>query len=73
MKRIVNTPKRSIGDTSVAYVDRFVEENGISFLDGLRQADQNEVQDQHCRNQDHRVEHALCDDADGPHVPLPRV
>jgi len=42
MKRIVNTPKRSIGDTSVAHVDRYVEDHGISFLDGLRQADQND-------------------------------
>jgi len=42
MKRIVNTPKRSIGDTSVAHVDRYVEAHGISFLEGLRQADQND-------------------------------
>ncbi|MCP3977687.1 MAG: DNA helicase PcrA [bacterium] len=42
LKRIINTPKRAIGDTSVAYVDRFVEDNGISLLDGLRQADEND-------------------------------
>ncbi len=42
LKRIINTPKRAIGDTSVAYVDRFVEDNGISLLDGLRRADEND-------------------------------
>ena len=42
LKRIVNTPKRSIGDTSVAHVDRYVEQNGITLLEGLRAADQND-------------------------------
>lgn len=42
LKRIVNTPRRSIGDTSVAHVDRYVEAHGISFLDGLRDAAQND-------------------------------
>ena len=41
LKRIVNTPKRAIGDTSVAYVDRFVESEGISFWEGLVRADEN--------------------------------
>ena len=36
VKRIINTPRRSIGDTSVAHVDRFAELAGISFMDGLR-------------------------------------
>ncbi len=38
MKRIVNTPKRSIGDTSVAHVDRFAEREGLSFWEALRRA-----------------------------------
>ncbi len=40
LKRIINVPKRSIGDTSVAHVDRFAEANGIGFLDALRRADE---------------------------------
>ncbi|MCL1594697.1 MAG: DNA helicase PcrA [Actinomycetia bacterium] len=38
IKRVINTPKRSIGDTSVAHVDRFAEANGINFMDALRRA-----------------------------------
>ena len=41
LKRVVNTPKRSIGDTSVAHVDRYAEDGRISFWEGLQQADQN--------------------------------
>lgn len=36
VKRIINVPRRSIGDTSVAHVDRFAEANGIVFMDALR-------------------------------------
>jgi DNA helicase-2/ATP-dependent DNA helicase PcrA len=38
IKRIINTPKRAIGDTSVAHVDRFAESESISFMDALRRA-----------------------------------
>jgi len=38
IKRIVNTPKRAIGDTSVAHVDRFAEAESITFMDALRRA-----------------------------------
>ncbi|NHZ71166.1 MAG: UvrD-helicase domain-containing protein, partial [Proteobacteria bacterium] len=38
IKRVINTPKRSIGDTSVAHVDRFAESNGINFMEALRRA-----------------------------------
>lgn len=38
IKRIINVPKRSIGDTSVAHVDRFAERNQIGFMDALRRA-----------------------------------
>jgi len=41
MKRIVNTPKRSIGDTSVAHVDRFAEGEEINFWEGLQRASDN--------------------------------
>ena len=39
VKRIINEPKRGIGDTSLGHVDRFGEANRISFLDALRRAD----------------------------------
>lgn len=38
IKRVVNTPKRAIGDTSVAHVDRFAEAESITFMDALRRA-----------------------------------
>ena len=41
LKRIVNTPKRAIGNTSVAHIDRFVEREGISFWQGLERAGEN--------------------------------
>ncbi len=40
IKRVINTPKRSIGDTSVAHVDRFAESNGINFMEALRRANE---------------------------------
>ena len=30
LKRVVNTPKRAIGDTTVAHIDRFAEKEGIA-------------------------------------------
>ncbi|MEN8234228.1 MAG: DNA helicase PcrA [Actinomycetota bacterium] len=41
LKRIINVPKRAIGDTSVAHVDRFAEAEGIGFLAALRRVDEN--------------------------------
>jgi DNA helicase II / ATP-dependent DNA helicase PcrA len=38
LKRIINAPKRSIGDTSVAHVDRHAEANGMTFMEALRDA-----------------------------------
>lgn len=38
LKRVINTPKRAIGDTSVAHVDRYADANGLSFLEALREA-----------------------------------
>ncbi|MCL1587238.1 MAG: DNA helicase PcrA [Actinomycetia bacterium] len=40
VKRIINVPRRAIGDTSVAHVDRFAQDHGISFLAALRRADE---------------------------------
>ena len=40
IKRIINTPKRAIGDTSVAHVDRFAEANEIGFMEALTRADE---------------------------------
>ncbi len=38
IKRVVNVPKRGVGDTSVARVDQYITGRGMTFLDGLRHA-----------------------------------
>jgi len=38
VKRVVNTPKRGIGDTSVGKIDAFAQMHGMTFTDGLRRA-----------------------------------
>ena len=38
LRRIINVPKRGIGDTSLDYVDLFAQQNGISFWAGLLRA-----------------------------------
>jgi hypothetical protein len=40
LKRVLNVPKRRIGDTSVAKLDAFAAREGITFLDALRRADE---------------------------------
>ncbi|MDH3605751.1 MAG: DNA helicase PcrA [Acidimicrobiia bacterium] len=35
LKRIINSPKRQIGDTSVGHIDRFAQAEGITFYDAL--------------------------------------
>ena len=40
LKRVVNVPKRRIGDTSVAKLDAYAAERSVGFLTALRQADQ---------------------------------
>ena len=35
LRRIINIPKRGIGDTSLEYVDSFANQQGISFWQGL--------------------------------------
>ncbi len=41
LKRIINVPKRSIGDTTVGHVDRYAEASAIGFMEALRQAGDN--------------------------------
>jgi DNA helicase-2/ATP-dependent DNA helicase PcrA len=36
IKRIINVPRRAIGTTSVAHVDRFAESVGVTFMEALR-------------------------------------
>ena len=38
LKRIINEPRRGIGDTSIGHVDRFAEANKIPFGEALRRA-----------------------------------
>ncbi|HEX9856306.1 MAG TPA: DNA helicase PcrA [Acidimicrobiia bacterium] len=42
MKRVINTPKRAIGDTSVGHVDRYAEAHRIGFWEALQRADDND-------------------------------
>ena len=38
-RRILNTPKRGIGDVSESAIQRFADDNGLSFRNALRQVD----------------------------------
>jgi len=38
VKRVINEPRRGIGNTTVAHVDRFTQTQGISFFEGLARA-----------------------------------
>ncbi|MEX2626600.1 MAG: 3'-5' exonuclease, partial [Ilumatobacteraceae bacterium] len=40
VKRVLNVPKRGIGDASVARLDEFAASEGIAFVDALRRADE---------------------------------
>ena len=40
VKRVVNVPKRGIGDTSIGKIDAYAKLNGMTFTDGLRRADE---------------------------------
>lgn len=40
IKRIINEPRRGIGQTTVAHLDRFSQTQRISFFEGLRHASQ---------------------------------
>jgi DNA helicase-2/ATP-dependent DNA helicase PcrA len=39
LKRIVNVPRRGVGDTSLARVDRYARDHGLPFADALERAD----------------------------------
>ncbi len=39
VKRILNTPKRGIGDSSIGKLDAYASASGLSFTDALRRAD----------------------------------
>ena len=40
VKRVLNVPKRGVGDASIAKLDAFAAAEGIGFLDALRRADE---------------------------------
>lgn len=40
IKRVLNSPKRGIGDTTVERVDAWANAHGVTFLEALRHADQ---------------------------------
>jgi DNA helicase-2/ATP-dependent DNA helicase PcrA len=40
IRRIVNTPKRGIGEATVAAIESFATEEGVSFLDAARRVDE---------------------------------
>ena len=41
LRRIINVPKRGIGDTSLDYIDMFAQQNNISFWQGLLRVSEN--------------------------------
>ena len=51
MRRIINVPKRGIGDTTVAHVDRFAEAEQISFHEALQKVDDIAALTARARNQ----------------------
>jgi DNA helicase II / ATP-dependent DNA helicase PcrA len=40
VKRVLNVPKRGVGDASIAKLDLFAATEGVAFLDALRRADE---------------------------------
>ena len=40
VKRVINVPKRGIGDTSIGHIDRFAEFENISFFEALGRVDE---------------------------------
>jgi DNA helicase-2/ATP-dependent DNA helicase PcrA len=43
LKRVINTPKRGIGDKTVADVERFARAEGISMIDGVDRVDETDL------------------------------
>ncbi len=50
VKRVINVPKRSIGDTSVGHIDRFAETADISFFEALERVDEIEALSARAKN-----------------------
>ncbi len=50
VKRVVNVPKRSIGDTTVGHIDRFAEVAGITFFEALERIDEIETVSARAKN-----------------------
>ena len=40
VKRVLNVPKRGVGDASVARLDEFARSEGVAFLEAMRRADE---------------------------------
>ncbi len=40
LKRVLNTPKRGVGDSTVAKLDQWAQMNGVPFIDALRNYDE---------------------------------
>jgi DNA helicase II / ATP-dependent DNA helicase PcrA len=40
VKRVLNVPKRGVGDTSVARLDAFAQAEGITFVEAMRRSDE---------------------------------
>jgi DNA helicase-2/ATP-dependent DNA helicase PcrA len=56
VKRVLNTPKRGVGDSSVGRLDAFARAHGISFFEALRRQDEAEVSGKAIRGIDAFVE-----------------
>ncbi len=40
LRRVINVPRRGIGDTTIGRIDRFAAANGISLMEAMRRADE---------------------------------
>ena len=38
VKRVINTPKRGVGDSSIGRLDAYARSHGLTFVDALREA-----------------------------------
>ena len=56
MKRVLNTPKRGVGDSTVAKLDVWAQENGVPFIDALRHYDEAGVSGRACGGIDEFLE-----------------
>ncbi len=48
LKRVVNVPKRGVGDSSIARIDQWALANGVTFHEGLRQFEEAGVSGRAC-------------------------